>query len=253
MFDALRTVEIVQKEIADRFTELAELTGPDRLVASESGEAAVMAQRLRSMAEAHCARTAASADTSQAWVADGARSARDWLAWRAACSKGRAGADLRNGRRLRAMPGVEAAFLAGDLTADHVRLLIGARQVSPEAFDASGGAFLVGLIGELLFSQWAKAVRYWSDLAAPDDAEARARHRYDQRRAQCSRTFEGSVVLDATFDPVGGAIVAGELDRLALQLFEEDLEEARRRLRTDRPRWTSCAAPLRSAAPTPWS
>lgn len=230
-----RSVEVIQKEIADRFAELEVLTEAGALAGAEVGQAAVLAQRLRSMAEAHCARTAALLDASKEWVAEGARSAKDWLAWTATAPKGRVGTDLRNGRRLREMPATEAAFLAGDLTADHVRLLITARTIAPEAFDESGEAYLIGLVGELLYSQWAKAVRYWCDLAAPDDAEAKARARYEQRRAHCSRTFEGCTVLDATFDPIGGGIFARELDRLSRELLDEDLAEARERLGVDSP------------------
>ena len=110
-----RSVEVIQKEIADRFAELAELTGPEALTGAEVSAAAVQAQRLRSRAEAHCATTAGLLDASKGWVADGARSAKDWLAWSASAAKGRVGADLRNGRRLRAMPEVDKAFRRGDV------------------------------------------------------------------------------------------------------------------------------------------
>ncbi|HEY1118567.1 MAG TPA: DUF222 domain-containing protein, partial [Acidimicrobiales bacterium] len=56
-----------------------------------------------------------------------------------------------------------------------------------------------------------------------------ARRRYDQRRAHCSRTFDGSTRLDALFDPVGGASFRQELERLEAQLYESDWADAKER------------------------
>ena len=235
MFDAVRTVEAVQKEIAERFAELAELTTADRLTHGEVGQAAATAQALRSMAEAHGAQTAARLDASKAWAADGARSAKDWLAWQTHLERSRLHGSLRCGRQLREMPLTEAAWLAGDLSEDHVRLLAKARSTSAAAFTDSGEALLVGEAGCLFFSQWAKVVRYWCHRAASDDAEGEARRRYEDRRAHCSETIGGTIVLDAALDPVGGAILRRELDRLSQELFDEDLAEARERLGIDLP------------------
>src|SRR5690606_32301148 len=46
----------------------------------------------------------------------------------------------------------------------------------------------------------------------------------------CSRTIDDMVVIDALLDPVSGAIVARELERLEQELFEADWAEARQRL-----------------------
>ena len=223
-------MELIQKEIADRLAELDPLLSLDGLTEGEVAAAAVEMERLRSMVEARCARTAGLLDTSQAWVADGARSAKDWLAWKTHLPRGRLAGSLRCARRLRDLPAVETAFLAGDLSEDHVRLLAKARAVTAEAFDDSGARFLVEAAGELFFTQWANAVTYWCHRAAPDDAETDARARYDARRAHCSRTFAGNVRVDADLHVTGGEIFARELDRLYRQLFDDDLAEARDRL-----------------------
>jgi hypothetical protein len=230
MFDPERSVAVVQKDIADRLAELDGLLAPELLTEGEIAEAAVEMERLRSMVEARCARTAGLLESSQAWVADGARSARDWLAWRTHLPPARVRGALRCGRSLRAMPRTEEAFLAGDLAQDHVRLLALALDTNPEAFAGGGEALLVEAAGGAHYSQWEKIVRYWCYRAAPDDAEGKARQRYDSRRAHCSETLGGMVVLDADLEPVGGAIVRRELERLERELFDEDLAEARDRL-----------------------
>lgn len=231
----MRSAAVVQKEIAELFGELQQLVDASHLTEEEAGEVAVMAQRLRSMGEAHAAQAAAVLDASKAWVAHGAKSAKDWLAWRTHLPTSRLHGSLRCGRRLREMPLVEAAWLAGDLSEDHVRLLAKVRSVNAEAFDAGGGQLLVDAARELFFSAWVNTVTYWCHRAAPDDAEADARDAYEARRVHCSRTFGGTVRLDGDLDRVGGEVFARELDRLAKELFEEDLAEARARLGVDDP------------------
>jgi hypothetical protein len=230
MFDAGRSAVVVQKEIVDRLAELDELLSLDRMTEQEVAEAAVEMERLRSMVEARCARTAGLLEASKAWVADGARSAKDWLAWRTHLPAARVHGSLRCARQVRDLPGVEAAWLAGDLSEEHVRLLAKAAATKPDAFAASGEALLVDEAQRLFFSQWAKVVTYWCHRAAADDAEHEALRRYEERAVHCSRTLDGTVVIDAVLDPAGGAVVARELDRLSRLLFEEDLEEARARL-----------------------
>jgi hypothetical protein len=227
--DSGRSVEVVQKEIEARFGELAELSLVE-LTEGEVTDAVRRSQRLRSMADGHCLRAAGALESSQAWVADGARSATAWIAWQCGTSRGRASAAMVGARSLRDMPRVEAALLAGDLTTDHVRLLAHARSVAPAAFAEDGEERLVHLAGELRFTQFETAVRYWCHLAAPNDVEDDARRRWLGRRVHCSRTFEGNVVLDALLDPVTGEIVARELERLERELFEADLAEARERV-----------------------
>lgn len=68
-------------------------------------------------------------DVARAWADDGARSGTAWVAWRCHLSKGRAAGLPKCARRLRVMPGTDAAFAAGQLTPDHVRLLAHAQRV----------------------------------------------------------------------------------------------------------------------------
>jgi hypothetical protein len=224
-----RPAEVVVKEIEARYAELARLD-PTSLTDGEIEAVAIGAQRLRAMADHLCQRSAAALDASQGWVPEGARSCAAHLAWKARIPIGRAKATVAGGRALRAMPRTDAALAAGDISAEHVRLLATAQAVNPEAFAADGEERLLRAAGILLYRSWCVAVRYWMDQADPDGAEGKAHDRWAGRRVHCSTTFDGAVVIDALLDPVSGAIVVRELERLERELFDEDLAEARERL-----------------------
>jgi hypothetical protein len=235
-----RSAEVVLKEIADRYAELADLD----LAALTEGEidaAAIEAQRARSMADHACLRTAAALEASQAWVAEGARSAAAHLAWKARIPRARAKATVAGGRDLVGMPKVSAALAAGEITTDHVRILAAAARTNPEMFAADGESRLLEAARTLLFEGFRVAARYWCDRADPDGAEQKARRRWLGRRAHCSTTFEGEVAIDAHLEAVGGSIVRRELERLERELFELDLAEARARLGRDDVSWLELA------------
>jgi hypothetical protein len=226
---SVRSVEVIQKEIEDRFAELAEAALAD-LTDGEVTECVVRSQRLRSLVDAHCAAAAGTLESSQAWVADRARSASAWIAWRCRVKRSRASAALSLARALRTMPTTETALLAGEVTSDHARLLADAQAVNPAAFADGGEALLLEAAGAMLFSQFEQVVRYWKYRAAPDDAEKRAEQRYASRHLQVSSALEGMIAIDGMGDPIGGGIFRRELEHREQQLFEADLAEARERL-----------------------
>jgi hypothetical protein len=226
-----RSIGVVQKEIAELFAELAELP-TDRLTSGEIAEYALESQRIRSLADAHCARSAGVLDRSKVWSIDGAKSASAWLAWKATVQKERATTDVAAARGLRDMPLAERSMLAGRITADHVRRLAAAQRLNAVEY-AADETRLVERAEELRYSQFDRLMRYWCIYAAPDTAEDEAEARRQRRTVHCSRTFEGMVVVDALLDPVNGEIFARELERLERELFEDDLAEARGRLGAD--------------------
>ena len=225
---SIRGVDVVQKEIEAAFAELAELC-PTSLTEGEVADYAERAQRIRSLADAHCVRAAGRLEQAGVWALDGAKSPTAWLAWRCRISRGRASSAVVAARSLRAMPRVEEAMLAGLITIDHVRLLGAAQSAAPEAFAADEDRLVhAAVVAPVLRLE--TVLRYWRVAQAPDDEEAQALRRHTERRVHCSRSFEGMVVLDALLDPVAGEIVARELERLTAALFEADLAEARERL-----------------------
>jgi hypothetical protein len=184
-------------------------------------------ERLLNRAQAMATRTVAAFDATGTWLDDGARNAASWLAWKALLHPDEAKAQVRCGRALRSMPLVEAAFLAGDLTARHVQLLVRAWKTNGDAFAEGGEELLLDIAGTMDAKRFARAVKYWRHVNDPDRAESDAADRHERREAHCSSTFEDMVELRATFDPVGGAIYAEELRRLEQEMFEHDWAEAR--------------------------
>jgi hypothetical protein len=168
-------------------------------------------------------------DTSGAWAPSGARSAAHYVAWKGHLPLPRAKALQGCSRQLRDLPATADAFAAGRLTVDHVRRLAHACTTAPGAF-AGDEVRLVELAAGQLFSRFETILRYWIHRHDPDGAEADATSAFDDRRVDCSQTFEGTVVLDALLDPVTGAIVARELERLEQALFVADWADARERL-----------------------
>jgi hypothetical protein len=136
---------------------------------------------------------------------------------------------VRCARRLRDLPGTEAAFLAGQLTPDHVTLLASCHAADAEGFAVDEDR-LVGHATTMAFRHFERVIRYWLQLHDPDGAERDAAAKHAARRLDCSKTIDDMVVLDALLDPVSGAIVARELKRLEQALFEADWAEARERL-----------------------
>jgi hypothetical protein len=136
---------------------------------------------------------------------------------------------LKCARQLRDLPLTEAAFLAGGLTVDHVRLLAHAQRTDPAGF-AEDEERLVGAAGRMLFSGFQTVITYWVHAHDPDGAEADAASLHDDRRLDASPSLGGVVFVDAMLDPVTGAIFLRELQRLDQELFDADWAEARNRL-----------------------
>lgn len=210
---------------------LAELTGRDLTTLTEH-EVLELAEAATEVAQlATAAQTAAvgRVDTSRAFQPTGARSAAAWLAWRCRLPRGRANGLVRGARRVRDLPGTEAAFLAGALSPDHVTLLASCHAADPGAF-AEQESLLVEHARTLAFRHFERVVRYWIARHDPDRVERDAAEAHEARRVDCSRTLDDMVVVDALLDPVTGAVFARELDRLEQALFEADWAEARARL-----------------------
>jgi hypothetical protein len=224
---ALRYHELI--DLAGRALAAANEQDLTELTDAEITEATIATSRVRNLAEAAHVAAVGRLDTSKAWQEPGARTAGAWVAWECLVAKSRADAAVRCARRLRDMPGTEAAFLAGRLTTDHVRLLAHCHATNADAF-AEEEQHLIGLTESLLFHHVERVVQRWVRLRDEDDAERHAETRRQQRRVDCSQTIDDMWVLDALLDPVTGAIVARELHRLEQRLFEQDWAEARERL-----------------------
>ena len=147
-----------------------------------------------------------------AWSDDGALSGPGWLVHNTDMAASTAREKLRVARTLTDMPMTREAYACGHISYSHVRLL--ARAVHADTAEAFAGheATLVDAARKLSVTEFAVAVRHWRNHADPDGALGDADRETDRRKLHCSRTFEGSTVLDARLDPEAGAIVAGAID-----------------------------------------
>lgn len=199
----------------------AEASGP------ELDAAVRVVGRIQARAEALAARTVGEWDREMRWAGHGSKSAAAALAHgqrvpTAACRR-----TPRLARKLRALPGVAAAWEAGRITTAHVQRICG--MDNPRVHDALVADQIV-LVRWAMTCHWAPFCRHlaeWLEEHDPDGAEPDGR---SKRRAHCSKTIDDSYAVDAWLDPIGGSIFARELARLERKLFDADRAEARERL-----------------------
>ena len=172
-------------------------------------------------------------EAAREWEVDGAQTAAAWVATRCRVPKGVARRTVRVGRALRHLPVCEQAWLAGDLTACHVRTIAAVRRPATEAALARDEHLLVGHARAVGFEAFTKAVAYWDQLADPDGADDDDETRRARRDVYLDRSFAGMWFGRITLDPISGAIVGGELARLERHLFDADWADAKARLGTD--------------------
>lgn len=198
----------------------------DALTDAELHELAVMSLRLRDRLAAVTAPVVARWDARTVWADNGARTAGTRLAVESGSSKGGADAVVRRARALSGMPVTLAAAKSGELSIDVVDVLIAANTPERRAVFAELEAELVDAVRGLRYRPAVRAVRYWcarADALLGVDGDA-AEHDRDGARLYASETFDGNVEVSGRLDPVGGAIVTGELDRIIEQLRSKDAE-----------------------------
>lgn len=134
-------------------------------------------ERVRTRIEARSIQAIGEFDEVGAWMADEAYSARNWMAAQTGTSKADAGRRVRLARQLRSMPGTAAAFAAGEITVEHVRLM--ARCVANPRTRAAFSwdeSTLVAQARQLPADDFEHRVRLWmavvdQDGAPPSDPE----------------------------------------------------------------------------------
>ena len=192
-------------------------------------EAMVVAGRIRNKHTALDLRLAAAFDASKEWMANGSRSAPAWMMGKGNERKGTPQRRVRLGKALRAMPRVEAALVAGEITVDHVDRLAEVREQHPQAF-ADSERRLVGYAFTRRFVRFDRQLRYWQDVVDPDGADERAHKQTAGAHWHASKSFEDMVCANGWLDPIGGALYLKELTRLEDALFEQEWAEATARL-----------------------
>jgi hypothetical protein len=160
---------------------------------------------------------------------EGATTIAAWIATRCTMKRSRAKAEVSRARALRRMPEVDAAYSAGAVTGDHVRVLGTAQAANAELFEKVE-AMLVETATDQTFERFEREVAYFRQIADPDGTEQRAQDAFERRRVHASKTFEETTELSGRLDPMGGAVFRNELDRREHELFLADWAEARARM-----------------------
>ena len=215
-------------DVLETFREAVDaLVGVDRTLLAD-GESMVALLSELSRVEAVVCRQTAAFDASGTWALDEAPNSTVWVTTSARVARRQSRRRLSIGRALRAMPLVEAAFLAGVLTAEHVEVLSGAREQSARAAAAVTGAepALIAWATELAFHRFVGEVKAWLNEVDPDGSEEGADKVRAGRRVHLSQSFEGKWFLDGLLDPVSGEIVKGVLSGIEADLARADLTAA---------------------------
>lgn len=203
------------------------------------GETIELLQRQLHRVDAVLTRATAAFDAAGTWETDGARSAAAWVSARCRLPMTTARRRVAQGRQLRHLPLVEAAWLAGEIGNAHVELFCRARRPAVADLMNRDEAVLVGQAKRLRFGQFVRSMQYWSWRADPDGSDKEGKQQYERRRVHLSSSFEGCGVLDGLLDPISFAVVRGALERIEQELFDADWAEAKQRVGP-----AACAADL---------
>jgi len=169
-------------------------------------------------------------EASGGFEADGARTAAAWLTTRCRLPRREARARVRRGRELSHLPGCASAWERGEITGAHLDVVASLRTGATGEALARDEGLLVGEASRLRFDQFLAVVAYWRQRADPDGAEAGSERRRARRDTYLVKSFSGLWLGQMTLDPLSGAVVATELDRLERRLFEADRAGAAERL-----------------------
>ncbi|HUP84397.1 MAG TPA: hypothetical protein VM143_01910, partial [Acidimicrobiales bacterium] len=89
---------------------------------------------------------------------------------------------------------------------------------------------LVSNAKTLSFKAFSKTVTHWLQRADPDSADDGDARKVDARSVHHSQSFGGMWFTRGVLDPIRGSIVAKELERLTIAMFEADWAVAKQRL-----------------------
>jgi Domain of unknown function (DUF222) len=186
--------------------------------------------RLSSRLDSFVTEATAAFEAGEQWAADGAKTAASWISTRCRLPRAAALRRVRLGRTLRHLPLVAEAWRQGSIGEDAAKAISFARRHRTEAALARDEEMLVSQAKELGFEDFSRVLAYWKQLADPDGAEASEEEKKASRDVFLTSSFNGMWLGQMTLDPINGAIVSGELERLEHDLFEADCAEAKERL-----------------------
>jgi len=158
---------------------------------------------------------------------DGSRSPSARLARETGCSANAAAIVVRRARKLRTMPATTAAFERGELSTDKVDELCRANGKARRARFAEAEERLVSDAKRLCFADLQHVLAVWRNAADAEAANDAAQRDIDGSHFAAVESYRKTVDLRGRLDPVRGAIVRNELERLEQHLWERDWAAAR--------------------------
>ena len=194
------------------------------------GESIEALHHMEARFESFMTEATAAFEQSEQWAAAGAKTAASWISSTCRIPRAAAKNRVRLARTLRHLPMVAQAWRDGAIAQDAARAIASVRRHRTEASMARDEEMLVTQAKELGFEDFSRALAYWKQLADPDGAEASDLERQASRDVFLTSSVNGMWLGQMTLDPLNGAIVANELNRLEHDLFEADCAEAKERL-----------------------
>ena len=194
----------------------------------ELAAAVVELRREQSRLAAVVAEMTAAFEARQVHAGDGSRSATDWIAVRARVPRAQAGREVREARRLRAMPATRTAFRNGHINTAHVGVLcrLAGHPRAGRHF-ADGETNLVDHATTLRFDDWHQLVEHWLAGADPDGPEHKRQRDHDLRRFAVPVGLDGVGHPDGYLTPLATETITEALARIERDLFQADWAAAR--------------------------
>ena len=180
--------------------------------------------------EAFVTEATAAFDATGNWAPDGAKTAAAWLAARCRLPKPTARRFVRRGRALRHLPQCGRAWADGDINSSQVDAIAALESATTHETLERDEGLLVDQARTLRYESFLRAVNYWKQFADPDGIEEDEARRIARRDVYLDSSFAGMWLGKMTLDPISGAIVGGELERLEQIFFEADWSAARESL-----------------------
>lgn len=187
------------RSVVEEFRSAALHDLPDALIEEDFEEL----HRAVELLEAERLRRLAEIDRRRLFERDGHLSAAAWLATRFKVAWGTAREHVRIARGLEEMPATRRALDEGELSMSAVRVLVGARDTDPSAFERSEGT-LVEAARIHSLNDLKRVASYWRQAVEREQALEGEEKLRERRRLHASVSLLGMVRVDGDLDPETG-------------------------------------------------
>lgn len=154
--------------------------------------------------------------------------ASQWLAAQLGVPVAVARDAYRSARRLRLLPLLTQAVVAGVITGWHALRVAGAcANVVRLRRMVEDQEFFIERAGELTGKEFDSALRHWTEVHFGEEIARKAAAADEGRHAHFSRTFDGHVVFSGGLDAVHGTEVLSAHRRIERELFAVDWKRAK--------------------------